>query len=290
MSRCKPKSSAVDLRVVSLLPYFALALAAIAHANIWDVKPFLQWTWIDAARILDSSPWVSPLDVSFGASKGPWLQVAGFLDPRTVPGVQKYRNEGPFAYPNRYSARLLTAKPVRDAYLRFISLRPGQTGGVSLAELQRECSPESERLRLDKFLASNPDDIRIKGSDTYIILSITEFERSYMYDRNINIIGVTEFFKSEGHPGAFRNLEFSTLKPVTFLSTKTGKRVGLARYEEPGPDDLGAKFYFPRALPDGRPFMTPEDKEVRFESRIDDIYLAARFEAKKLLWQGRLEY
>jgi hypothetical protein len=23
---------------------FALALAAIAYANIWDVKPFLQWT------------------------------------------------------------------------------------------------------------------------------------------------------------------------------------------------------------------------------------------------------
>ena len=44
MSLCKPRSSAGNLREVTLLPVFALALAAIAYANIWDVKPFLQWT------------------------------------------------------------------------------------------------------------------------------------------------------------------------------------------------------------------------------------------------------
>jgi hypothetical protein len=266
-----------------------LAVAGLANAGIWDAKPFMKWTWCEAARVLDASPWVSELETRCGPPRRYWGQVASFLNPLTLPGVQKYRNQDTPILQERISARLLTARPVREAYLRLLSLAPVQTGGVSLAQLRQECSPDSDQLRLDSFVSANPDDLRVRGSDAYIILSITETQRSYLYNPNINIIGVVEFLNREAHPDGFGNLELAALQPVTCLSTRT-KSVRLVRYERPGPDNLGAKFYFPRFLPDGNPFVTSEDKELQFESVIDKITITATFDLKRLQWQGRLEF
>jgi hypothetical protein len=41
------------------------------------------------------------------------------------------------------------------------------------------------------------------------------------------------------------------------------------RYDAPGLDQLGAKFYFSKILPDGSALVGPGDKELRFESRIE---------------------
>ena len=55
---------------------------------------------------------------------------------------------------------------------------------------------------------------------------------------------------------------------TTFLSTTSGKRVYAVAYDPPGNDGLGAKYYFPRTMADGRPFITEVDREVRFETTL----------------------
>ena len=90
------------------------------------------------------------------------------------------------------------------------------------------------------------------------------------------------------------------LSAITSLATRAGKRVYRARYEPPGPDGLGAKFYFPRKLPDGSPFVVLRDKEVCFEtqiqlsgivpsriSRTDKV--SACFKLQKMVFEGKLE-
>ncbi len=93
----------------------------------------------------------------------------------------------------------------------------------------------------------------------------------------------------------------------TFLATRTGKRVYLERYEPPGKDGLGAKYYFPRRMEDGTSVALESDREVRFETAITlvesgrssgssgtDEYLRTervwmQFDLRKMVFAGRLE-
>ena len=70
---------------------------------------------------------------------------------------------------------------------------------------------------------------------------------------------------------------------------------------------MGAKYYFPRKLPDGTPLVTPADKEIRFETMItlnegttltgdqlgveiereDRIWM--QFDLRKMVFEGKLE-
>jgi hypothetical protein len=83
-------------------------------------------------------------------------------------------------------------------------------------------------------------------------------------------------------------LRTSRLKVSASLTTKTGKKVYLSHYEPPGQDGLGAKFFFPKKLPDGTPLATATDKEIRFVAPIGNrIFL--NFKIEDMIFQGRLE-
>jgi hypothetical protein len=109
-----------------------------------------------------------------------------------------------------------------------------------------------------------------------------------------------------GYNAALMKLRTTDLTSNTSLTTDTGRKVYLVRYDPPGPEGLGAKFYFPRNLPDGSALVAKEDKQIRFETaltllenqqpafqteyesqRTDKIYL--QFDLRKMVFEGKLE-
>jgi hypothetical protein len=71
----------------------------------------------------------------------------------------------------------------------------------------------------------------------------------------------------------------------TYLATDSGKKVYLKKYIPPTPDGTGAKFVFPKWLPDGRPFLTAEDGQVKFQT----IQLQVRSPAQGPRWTAIFE-
>lgn len=97
------------------------------------------------------------------------------------------------------------------------------------------------------------------------------------------------FWKEITRPEIFTDVGSSDFLQATCISVQSGKCIHLDHYEQPGKDALGAKFYFPRLLPDGRPLVTSADKQLRFESRIRGKKIEARFNVRRLSYRGKLE-
>jgi hypothetical protein len=62
------------------------------------------------------------------------------------------------------------------------------------------------------------------------------------------------------------SMALADLAADTFLATSRGRRVQLAKFIPPTPDGTGAKFVFPRQLPDGSPLLSDEDKSFTFQA------------------------
>lgn len=67
---------------------------------------------------------------------------------------------------------------------------------------------------------------------------------------------------------SLQQLRTTNLTNSTYLAVASGKRVYLSRYDPPGEDGLGAKFYFPRKLRDGTLFATLADRKIRFHTSL----------------------
>ena len=175
---------------------------------------------------------------------------------------------------NHFHIYFLTAKPVRMAIAQGFSL---------------DSKRALDKAGLERFVE--------QSDDQSIILTMT-------------VSSVPKGASSlRGYWSTLSNLQTTNLAANTFLSTKTGKRVYLFRYEPPGKDGLGAKFFFPRKLADGSPFVTLEDKELRFETKLTLRHLSlarnegqglprevsrtdriwAQFRLKKMVFDGKLE-
>ncbi|MBN2431359.1 MAG: hypothetical protein JXQ27_07780 [Acidobacteria bacterium] len=61
-------------------------------------------------------------------------------------------------------------------------------------------------------------------------------------------------------------LRLPDLANNTYLATDTGKKVYIRDYVPPTPDGTGAKFIFPRQLPDGTPLLDAADRQLRFQT------------------------
>ncbi|MFH1572599.1 MAG: hypothetical protein ABIG68_01370 [Acidobacteriota bacterium] len=173
---------------------------------------------------------------------------------------------------NLFHMRFLTSKPIRMALARQAML--ASEGQMDMAGVQR-------------FVEST--------DDQSLIIAMT-------------VSSVPEGASSaRGYWTALMKLSTPNLTSNTFLATKTGKRVYLTRYEPPGQDGMGAKFYFPRTMEDGTPFVGIEDREIRFETQISlietgnfsgtpgadenvrDERIWMQFDLRKMTFDGKLE-
>jgi hypothetical protein len=173
---------------------------------------------------------------------------------------------------------MVTAKPLREAMLRAISLQ-GRVLNVSSrfgnSFLSSKAAQEQERL--ESFMAARPDDLRIKGDDKQIIIGIT----LRVDDRSRS--------REEDYGIELSNIDVSRVVQETTLTTDTSRCAALSYFKPAGADRLGVKFYFPRILADGSPLVTAADKELRFSTWINGTPIRAKFNLKKMFYQGKLE-
>ncbi len=265
----------------------ALIFPSILMAQVWrDRKPFIQWSAKEVDEVLNRSPWVALAPAGFSAI-------------------------GDNPVPLRYRICLLTAEPVREAWLRRLSMpvdiqsRPDTEVTISAPELMSK-GADLYQGRLDKFMATHPGDLRVTRDKDHFVLSISHMilmplVQNPSLPRGVSIKGPITIGgqRRSGSPrnGRWENeypdelmpLTLSDLEKLTFLAINEARKLHLVRYDPPGLDGLGAKFYFPRTLPDGSPFVQPGDKELRFETRIDGGRIKVKFDLRKMMYKGKLE-
>lgn len=262
--------------------------------NWWEKKPYMEWSVAEVDRMLNESPWVA-------------VSVRGL-----------FRDQHPTdPYPDNWRIVLLTALPVREAYLRRLSFhddvgaKPDFQTSVPVNAAKTRPEPEEAQYRLQRFMALYPDDIRVRGDEHQIVvgMSVTHYMPPVSpigggIERSSDVTGITaagggktsvptdltrQPWVEDTSPGELMALQLPDLLRETFLSTQTGRRVEILRYDRPSLDMLGAKLYFSRTLPDGRPLITDKDRELRFETRINGKSIKAKFDLKKMRYKRKLE-
>jgi hypothetical protein len=154
-----------------------------------------------------------------------------------------------------YHVRLLSAKPVRQAFMRTISLE------------QKNTDPELLE-GMTAFVARDFKD--------YIVVAVT-------FDS-------TDSRFSGPALQAFAVARVGTLKNGTYLERKDGKRVQPLAYYPPINDGLGAKFVFPRKV-DEQDFINLNSGNFRFYSELSQqIKLNVTYKISDLMYNGSLEY
>jgi hypothetical protein len=160
-----------------------------------------------------------------------------------------------------FRIRFLSAKPVRQAYYKWLELDPKK----------RTTKEELDQARQ---------------------LIDAQFDQSIVIA--VNYDGNDQRFKSACFQ-AFNSGITSTLKNNTYLDIKGGKRVFLLEYKPPA-GWFGALFTFPRQM-DGKPLIEANTGDVRFYAEFPQlsgnnpqVKLDMRFKVKDFMYNGVLEF
>jgi hypothetical protein len=108
------------------------------------------------------------------------------------------------------------------------------------------------------------------------------------------IVTVTIEFTDQrsGNPvmQALNSAVIGTLKNNCYLQRADGKQLFIEEYYPPGKDGFGARFVFLR-MPDEKPFIDANSKEIRFFAQVNsNIKIDRRFKVADMMYQGELEY
>jgi hypothetical protein len=243
------------IRIVCALLIIGLSVGAVCPQKS---KPWTEWSKKEVEKTLNDSPWgqtQSEVEVSpSAASSSAITQVAATGAANRDLSRSGESGESKPATSLKYRMRLLTAKPIREAFARQVIL-----------------SQEKPAEELVKQLQSFVD----RDFSDYIIIAVTV---------------ETNDKRSAGMlVSAFTRATADELKPNTFLERRDGKRVVLQDYRGPT-DNMGAKFIFPRTV-EGQPFLTDEKDNVRFVAQFSEkLKLNARYKVSEMGYNGKLEY
>jgi hypothetical protein len=243
-------------KIVLLLPLLALLSLAVTAQKKY--KPWSEWSDKDAQKMLNDSPWgqtqtetnTAEMFYSPGSQSGGGRgnTGSGSITSGNDRSAQGALNQ---AVNVNYRIRLLSAKPIRQAFARRLILQNPQ------AEAQLKAFAE-------------------QTSAEWIVVAVD-------YDAGDQRL-------SGKVMQAFNSAVLSTLKNNTYLENKDGKRIFLQDYKQPIKDGLGAKFVFARML-DGKPFVDAESGFLRFYSEVaSDLKLNMRFKVSDMVYEGKLEY
>jgi hypothetical protein len=279
---------------------FSISLQA--EEPCWEKKPYTQWSSKELDLILNNSPWAK-----YGIA-GTLRQdhyrdhqdmSPGAINTKLVRRVQRQELDTKISY----MAYLLTARPVREACYRYISLGilplevpyidlsliPPRVSALAIVDVKNlkdipKLNPKStprvtnvedidktesaakKKHLLDTFISRSPTSPIVTGEDKYII------------------IGVNLSWSA-------RDLDFSNVMQnvtqTSHLQTDTGESIRLAHIYRSG---VALQFYFPRLLPDGQSLVRKSTKDLWFETKIDTtLRIRVKFKPKKMLYKGKLE-
>lgn len=248
--------------------FAALLTALLLGAGSAQEKSWGNWTRIEAEKILNNSPWgqtqtdtdtsemmYSPTSQS-GISTSTRTGALGTqTDRQSINNNRAARGANNQAIAVNYHVRLLSAKPVRQAFMRVIELAQ-----------------------------KNPDKELLEGLRSFVQRDFSEF-----------IVVAVAFDSTDGRYSgpalqAFASGTLGTLKNRTYLERKDGRRVFLMEYHPPINDGLGAKFIFPRIV-DEKKFLNADSGSVRFYSEVSNqLKLNVTFKLPEMMYNGQLEY
>lgn len=258
-------------RTNNSLVALALILVAGFGASAQN-KSWKEWSKKDVERVLNNSPWgqtqteADTSEMTFSptrpASSGSSTREINTATSPTIgrdaAGVTANRGErgaANQAIAVTYRVRLFSAKPIRQALVRFIILAQPNPSDQLAARLQPFIDVDYSEFVVVAVAVESPDR-RFSGP-------------------------VEQVFASAAP---------DILKSKCYLQRKDGTRVFLTDYEKPTPDGSGAKFIFPRTV-EGRPFFSGADDTLRFVAELsDNIKVNRLFKLADTMYEGKFEY
>ena len=245
-----------------------LTMLIVVSIGVSQEKPWAEWTKAEAEKILNHSAWgqtqtdtdisemvYTPTTQGGGSSSTRSETIRGTTDRQSINNSRVTQGATNQPVSVNYHVRLLSARPVRQAFLRFMELS------------QKNLDPEI--LKGLRMFAE-------RDFSEYIVVAVT-------------------FDSTDGRFSgpvlqAFSSATIGTLKNRTYLERKDGKRLFLMEYRAPINDGLGAKFIFPR-LVDEVNFLKADSGTVRFFSDVtNQIKLNVTYKMSDMMYQGQLEY
>jgi hypothetical protein len=155
----------------------------------------------------------------------------------------------------KYHVRLLSAKPVREAFARMVLLA-------------QEKPNEELATQLQSFVD------RDFGEYIVVAVAVEGTDRRFLGPAAQSFVSATA----------------EQLKNNVYLERKDGKRVFLMEYRPPTNDGMGAKFIFPR-MSDGHPFLANDNENVRFAAEMSQkVKLNVKYKTSEMMYEGKLEY
>lgn len=232
------------------------------------MKPWSDWSDKEAQKILDDSAW-GQTQIETDTSEmfySPSTQAPGGADASRrrgattgVFGSESGNNrveEGALNQPTsvKFQIRFLSAKPIRQALARQISLK--QRVGMFTPQLRTF----------------------VEGSMGNRVVVAVNFE-------------TTDQRFGGKVMQAFNSATTAVLRNSAYLERKDGKRIFLQDYIPPTQNTLGAAmFVFPRTVGD-RPLLEADSGEVRFVSEFaKNVKLNMRYKVADMMYEGKLEY
>ncbi|MEP7340299.1 MAG: hypothetical protein ABI977_21380 [Acidobacteriota bacterium] len=231
--------------VIALLFIFALTMVGEAQKK---VKPWTEWSEKEVTKMLNDSAW--------GQTQNETNTSEMFYSPTPAAGSSSSRNQQGAtnqATNVSYGIRFLSAKPIRQAIARQVSMKNPQ---------------------LTEQLKAFAD----QKSDQYIVIAV-DYNSA---DRRLSGPAMQ----------LFNSANIGLLKNNTYLERKDGKRIFLDQYMAPINDGMGAKFVFPRVF-EGKPFVDKDSGYVRFYAEFPSspgLKLNMRFKVAEMIYDDNLEY
>ena len=235
-----------------------ILFAALAQAQ--KTKPWTEWSAKEADKVLNDSGW-GQTQTEGDSSSQPSSTSA--ISQTTAAKENQVRDASAAARVEsgekkdtamsvHYRVRLLSAKPIRAAFVRMVEIQGAKPETVA---------------QLKTFVDREFGD--------YIVVTISldgnDRKRLGLAAQQMN------------------SADADALKATTYLERKDGKRLGLMEYRAPT-DALGAKFVFPRTV-DGKPFIEADSGEVRFSTEVaKGMKISRRFKVSEMMYEGKLEF
>ena len=245
--------------MVKLFCAALIIASSLTAVSAQQNKPWSEWSKKDVEKTLNDSPWAqtqTETDTS-EMTYSPTISrttTARREDTRITEAERVESGAKNSAMSVKFRIRLLSAKPIREAFARMV--------------LSSQQSPPAELTQqLQGFID--------RDFSEYVVVAVTVEASDRRYSGPI--------------AQAFTSATADILKNTTYLERKDGKRLFLMDYRPPGTDGMGAKFVFARAV-DGKPFIGEGDS-VRFVSEFNEkLKLNARYKISEMTYNGKLEY
>ncbi len=253
------------VRMLAVVILIALPIIGFAQKQNYS---WMELPKKDAERVLTNSPWSQTqidTDVSeqFFSPTRPGTASVGQVTPgrgsvstqQSINNNRADRGAVNEAISISYRISFLSSRPVRQALAKMII--------------------SAEREPNDQLVKSLQDFVE-RDFSQYIAVAVT--------------VSSTDGRFSGPALQAINSATTGTLKNKAYLERQDGKRLFIQQYQAPIPDNLGAKFIFPRVF-EGERFLNSNSGSVRFYAEFNDGFkLNMKFKVADMIYADKLEY